>query len=119
VIGRLFGAGAVVVAAVMAASAARAETFENGDSLYQKCSAGIGQVEYNSCQAYVTGVSDVMSEGDSVGGYTACFPPGFKVGQAKDAVTEFLTSHPEWRHHVAAELVAEALAEAFPCLPSK
>ena len=67
----------MVVAAVMAASAARAETFENGNSLYQKCSAGIGQVEYSSCQAYVTGVSDVMSEGDSVGGYTACFPPDF------------------------------------------
>jgi hypothetical protein len=60
-----------------------------------------------------------MSAGDSVDGYTACFPPDFKDGQAKDAVKEFLTLHPEWRHHAAAGLVAEALSEAFPCLPSK
>jgi hypothetical protein len=107
----------IVAVAVMAASAAKAQTFEDGDSLYEKCSAEIGQLEYSSCQAYVSGVADVMGAGDSVDGYTACFPPDFKVGQAKDAVTEFLKSHPEWRHHTAAQLVAEALAKEFPCPP--
>ena len=96
-------------------SGARAKIFEDGDTLYQECSAEMGQIEYSSCKGYVAGVSDAMSEGNSIGGYTACFPSYFKVGQAQDAVKQFLTSHPQWRHHAAAGLVAEALAEAFPC----
>jgi Rap1a immunity proteins len=37
------------------------------------------------------------------------------AGQAVDVVRKMLREHPERRHYAATELVASALAQAFPC----
>jgi hypothetical protein len=109
---RLFAA----VAAVMVVSAgARADAFKTGNVLYQECAAPIGAREYANCQNYVMGVADVMAGNNAVNGYAACFPRDVTVGQIREVVTRYLANLPQSRNKGAAGLVADALAQAFPC----
>ena len=44
-----------------------------------------------------------------------CIPNRVTDRQTTDVVVRYLKEHPEQRHYAAANLVAETLAEAFPC----
>lgn len=46
-----------------------------------------------------------------------CVPDGITEGKVRDTVCEWLASHPEKRAQRAADLVVEALNEAWPCKP--
>jgi hypothetical protein len=68
-----------------------------------------------TCMGYVTAIMDALSSGNSVNGFRACIPANADMNQTVDVVKMFIVEHPEKRHLVAAGLVAEALARAFPC----
>jgi len=71
------------------------------------------------CRGFVAGVVDAMAAAQfangTVAGWRTCPSKDVNLKQALDSAVAFLTSHPELRHWAAAALVAEALAEAFPC----
>jgi hypothetical protein len=109
----------VLVLAVTAAStgAKAGVSFYDGDDLYRLCSGGGGDPGYVVCLRYATGVADALG-GDSIRGWKAYLPRGPSVTPTKvgEVVLRYLAAHPERRHNnQAAGLVAEALAEAFPC----
>jgi hypothetical protein len=114
---RLLLAGVALVAALMPASA-RANTaraFKDGNDLSRLCAEPMDTFGNGECLGFVTGISDAMADGNPIGGWSACIPLDVTIGQAADVAKQFLTSHPELRHLVAASLVAAALAQAFPC----
>jgi hypothetical protein len=92
---------------------ARAATFFNGNTVFANCSSS--DVKYLDCLTCVGGMADVMGSGNAVNGFTSCIPAGVKLQQVADVAKQFLAAHPAWRQ-AAARLVAQALADAFPCL---
>lgn len=110
---RLCVAGAIVVGLMSASPQAIA--FYDGDKLYNYCHASMGQPELLYCQAYIAAIADAMGAGNAVYGFRACMGLSVSLGKAMDATVQFLMAHPEVRHHEAAWLVAQALAQAFPC----
>jgi hypothetical protein len=103
-----------VLAAALPLSAARSE-FTTGNSLWTLCNEAAG----TWCVAYVEGVADVLlpiwAKGGDFNGWRACIPKDAIGSQVTDVVIKFLREHPEWRHFTASSLVAQALAQAFPC----
>jgi len=109
---RLFGVGAVV-AAVMSVSAGARADFKDGRQLLQDCARGSGRELY--CEGYIAAVADAeLKQGGDLGD-TICRTEEIKLGQMKDVVVLYLTSHPETRDYAAVSLVARALADAFLC----
>lgn len=108
-------AGVVVAATLLPASAGiTAESvtmFQNGNQLYDRCT----EPNREMCLGYVAGIFDALASGASIAGYSACMPSGTTVQQAVDVAMLFFTSHPEMRQYAAAGLVAQALADGFPC----
>ena len=115
-------AGALV-AAVMSVStvsdaADRVAVHVNGNSLYAWCLSA-SQSQRGLCDGYILGIADAMMEESKIGGFTACIPVAVRTrswARILNVVKQFLASHPEQRHLLSAtNLVASALAEAFPC----
>jgi hypothetical protein len=113
----LFAAGTMVAAVMSASAGARANYFESGKTLYG------GNLMFSD--GYVIGIVDALLTGNEVNGYRACLslPKQTAAGQMqdgvrrrlRDVVRRFLAVHPESRPLAASGLVAQALAEAFPC----
>ena len=61
------------------------------------------------------GVADVLLGGDTITGWRACYTEGVSYEQFAAVVKRWLEDHPGAWHMKAPSLVAEALAEAFPC----
>jgi hypothetical protein len=99
------------------ASGARAEYFETGRDLYQKCRASgtAGQV---FCFGFVIGIADVM-EDNPLDGRSACIPRDASIQQVIDVVTAFLENNPDIRDFTAESLTVQALSEKFPCTKPK
>lgn len=108
---QVFTAGAAIAAVVAVNSSAKAD-FRDGNRLYTDC-AGHG-VEGLYCIAYIDGIADEMRH-DRILGRTACVPEHAMAGQLQAVVEQFLTVHSKFRHLGGVSLVADALAEAFPC----
>jgi hypothetical protein len=92
-------------------------TFQTGNELLRLCQAD--SYSQGICLGFVMGVADAMEAAQStrgtVAGWRACRVTQVTGGQAEDVVLRFLTRHPEQRHLTNSSLVAQALAEAFPC----
>lgn len=73
-----------------------------------------GSFEDGICLGYVLAVADLVNNG-SIGGKEACTPPGALHVEMQSAAHEYFENHPEVLNRPALELVAAALAEAFPC----
>lgn len=99
------------VVATAANSDAAQAGFWDGNRLFYFCNRAAG---VEACTAYIMGVADAMAIGPVVS-HRACFPNGVTAGQVKDVVLNYLRAQPQRRHNVGVQLVAEALAEAFPC----
>jgi len=112
-------AGVALAAVLMPASASAntARAFKDGNDLSRLCAEPMDTFGNGECLGFVTGIADAMTERNPIGGWSACIPLDVTIGQAADVAKQFLTSHPELRHLVAASLVAAALAQAFPCKP--
>jgi hypothetical protein len=104
-------------------------TFEDGNELFSRCEGYRTQsaspderLRFHYCHAYVKGVADslamfkAISEGalgTKVIGY--CPPERTNSHQVTSVAANYLRDYPEKRHLAAASLVANALAEKFPC----
>jgi hypothetical protein len=86
---------------------------KTGNELLSQClSQDTGSVV---CVAYVRGVVDTIL---IIGGM--CIPDVVVVGQVRDVGIRYLKAHPENRHLPAVNLLANAIANAWPCpLPPK
>jgi hypothetical protein len=107
----------IVLALSVATGIASAEPgdiarFRTGDDLYRDCMTASSQ---QVCFAYIEGIADAMGCGDRVFGQRVCVPAKAESQQLKNAVMVLLQAHPESRGAAAADLVALALADAFPC----
>jgi hypothetical protein len=109
---RLFAAGVVVVAVVVAANAGARAEFMEGNDLYDACTGPDSKLV---CLNYVMAIADAAQAPAAVKRSPMC--PGSEVvaEQVVDVVTRYLAAHPEKRHLSAPLLVANALAEAYPC----
>lgn len=93
--------------------AAEAGGFWTGNKLLSCCES-TGSF-YVDCRGYVTGVAETLAAGASVGGLGVCFPKSDSSQNVTEIVVTYLRRNPDDCHNAAAGLVAEALAEAFPC----
>lgn len=114
---RLFAAGAVaIVAMIVGTVGARAEDGMRKGALYDFCSKPERSGFTAHCFAYVMAISDVMRDyGTGVYGLKECSAVGVSLKQRADVVKGYLAAHRESRDQAASSLVAQALAEAFPC----
>ncbi len=108
----------IVAVALIGSAAAREPT--SGSSLWTGCSADFfSQAYYESyaaCRAYVIGVADVLSAGDSIGAHRACIPDNASKADITETVIGWLEAHPSPLNDKAAHaLVAEAISIAYPC----
>lgn len=109
---RLLTAGALMIAVMAVGAGARADRFVDGNRLYELCRPNSRSSSF--CGDFVMGVANALMVG-RVGHWTACIPNGVTDDQVIDVATRYLDAHPAERPHAAGELVAQALAEAFPC----
>jgi Rap1a immunity proteins len=100
---------AVFVACIMP-QALLADAYLNGNTLYAKCTGTAD--DQLVCLGYVMGVADGMSSNNQK---VICVPHTVTNFQVRDVAAKFLRDHPEWRHFLAADLVTQALKNAFPC----
>ncbi len=139
------GAARRMLLAALLSVAAGADANANavtGNTLLNHCETGEGTgleaaIPFGTCLGFSSAVMEVMIsngrrggrngrvEGRAgvdggarrgrLGGREACFPEGTAPGEARDAAKRFLEAHPDRLSEAAADLVAEALAGAFPC----
>jgi hypothetical protein len=101
----------------LAAAAARAEYFETGRDLYQKCKTA-GAAAQVFCFGYIIGIADVM-EDNPLDGRSACIPRNATIQQVTDVVIQFLDRNPEIRDFTGESLTVQALSEKYPCAKPK
>lgn len=85
-----------------------------GNQLLEACTRTDHPGWYAQCLAYVIAVADVLAGDVAVEGYRACVPEA-QNQQLVDVAKQWLELHPETRHYPAHILVAQSLAESFPC----
>lgn len=114
---RLFPAGAVVIVAmIVGIVGAKAEDGMREGALYDFCSRPERSGFTAHCFAYVMAISDIMrADGPGVYGLKECSPVGVSLKQRADIVRGYLAAHRDTRDQAASPLVAQALAQSFPC----
>lgn len=81
--------------------------------------------DFTECLGYITGVAEVFEIQSAVAlrknpeQAFVCFPPSSSKWQITQVVLKYLKGHPEELHLQAVTLLFPALAEAFPCPPTK
>jgi len=89
----------------------------DGDALTGLCGDVYRVTDTAQCQGYVEGIADVMSGGDSIASYKACFAKATSDEQILSAVEDYLRDAADEGADPAPRLVAKALTRAFPCRP--
>lgn len=84
----------------------------NGNDLLLICTT---PQNITGCVGYVVGVADAMADRHTVDGHRGCVPPQVASGQLVDITVNYLKQHPAQRQFLGAQLIADAIAEAFPC----
>jgi hypothetical protein len=105
----------VTFAALMILFSERASAALTGNELREICNKSESSRSYAECRAFVMAIADLMSLKISLRGWLACIPQGVTYEQATIVTRKSLEQNPELLHLTAANLVAIALAEAFPC----
>ncbi len=112
--GRIAG---LVACCLALAAPARAEYFETGRDLYQKCKAA-GTASQVFCFGFIIGIADVM-EDNSLDGRSACIPKDATIQQVAEVVIRFLEDNPDIRDFTGESLTVQALSERYPCTRPK
>ena len=109
-----------------------------GHKLLNHCKSGEGRglesaIPFGTCLGFASAVMEAMiangrderlkvgSSSDAgvehgyMSGHNACFPVGTNPGDVRSAAKEFLNINPDKLDDKAVDLVAEALAGAYPC----
>jgi len=89
-----------------------------GSDLVRDCSASQNYFSYGSCSGYLMGVADMMAQPEWSYPAKACFPDEVVRGQLIAIVKKYISNHPDQLQSPALDIVAAALAQAFPC-PSR
>lgn len=96
-----------LILAALVATAAQAQTFKDGNTLYAQLTS-LTPVEMMVGLGYVQGVHDTSTPAH-------CSPAGLTGNQLMDLVAAHLRANPATRHYSADLLVIEALQKAYPC----
>ena len=88
--------------------------FLNGNDLYAYCTAS-DPSKRGICLGYVEGMADSIAVMQSISTATVFCIPTVLAGQARDVVVKYLQENPAHRHEAGANLVMEALHDAWPC----
>lgn len=102
--------------ALFNASEAKAQEiafYDTAAVLEQFCTSRY-DTDYGYCAGYVTSVADILLQYELYG-YSACFSSAIKSQQLIDNVVAYLKENPQEVTLPAKEVVAKALATAFPC----
>lgn len=87
----------------------------SGNKLAKACRPEAeGSFEDGVCLGYVLAIADAINNG-SVDGREACTPAAVLNVQMQFVTRRYFADHPDLLDRTALELVAAALAEAFPC----
>jgi Rap1a immunity proteins len=89
-----------------------------GSDLARDCSASQNYFSYGSCSGYLMGVADMMAQPEWPYPKKACFPEEVLRGQLIAIVKKYIANHADQLQEPALDIVAAALAQAFPC-PSR
>lgn len=110
----------LAVGSTQKAGAEEGPAWLTGNDLVRNCSNSRNYFSYGVCAGYVTGVAEVMKQPEwPYSAWTACLADkNIEMGQLVAIVKKYLAKHPDQLHLRAFELVARALAQAFPC-PSR
>ena len=84
--------------------------FKDGNKLLDNCETRSGNsLEFVGVyEGYILGAFDARAD-------AFCVPAGTNVGQLVNVVKLYLREHPDKRYLLAADLVATAVKEKFPC----
>lgn len=109
-----------VLVVVLTANTTQAREPTEGVSLWTGCSADFFSPayyeSYAACRAYVIGIADVLTAGDSVAGHKACIPRNASKADITEKVVAWLEASTDRRNDAPAHaLVAEAISRAYPC----
>jgi len=74
--------------------------------------------DYGYCAGYITAVAEIIRT-NSIDGYKACNTGQTRSQQFVDIVKTFIVKNPDLRTYSAREVVARALARAFPCFDTE
>ena len=125
----------LVVGLMLMATGANATS---GSKLLNHCKTGAGAgissaIPFGTCLGFASAVMEAMIANGRderlkpkamaeetlqrgyLSGWEACFPAKVEPGDARNAATSFLTNQPDKLAGEAVDLVAEALAGAYPC----
>jgi hypothetical protein len=115
---RKSAAAAVMALAMMVMPDAYAG-WVDGNRLREACESRPGTFSEGICFGYIFGTADMLfdvtREGGSHLGFRACFSSGVTAGQLWEIGETFFEENPQLLHRGASTLIAQALAEAFPC----
>jgi hypothetical protein len=87
---------------------------ETLSQLLEACAAPASSPQAQYCSGYVMGVADAMSD-RSLTGNAVCAPRGVMQVQLVEAVRNWSALHPDALEAPAADAVAHAFADWFPC----
>ena len=122
----------IILAMFFLWSVAPAAALVGGEQLAQNCKGGEPCQRPIECISFIVGVRDGILWGVSRGIYLSaptsgsvyekavrlagyCEPEGVTVSQIVEVAVKYVADHPKRVHEPAAELIRNALADAFPC----
>jgi hypothetical protein len=86
-----------------------------GSDLARDCSTSEHHFSYGSCAGYLMGVADMMAQPEWPYSTKACFPDEVGRGELIAIVKKYIAKHSNRLQDPALDIVATALARAFPC----
>lgn len=86
----------------------------DGNQLLQQCTATIGAY-VNFCYGYIDSVTDLLLLNNVIDGINVCISRELDDPSLRNIVVQFLKDNPKLRDLGAPDLIARALAAAFPC----
>lgn len=66
------------------------------------------------CHIYLHAVQDVLAQ-DPVHGYRACLPADADIDRSVQLFVDWVAGHPPAQQAPASDVIAQALAAAYPC----
>ena len=97
------------------AHAQEVRLFLTGNDLLDRCSAE--GYNHGLCEGYVMAIADAMSGDNTVVGLKACLDVKVRGAQVVEIVVAALHRKAADRQLSARSIVADAIADAFPCPP--
>jgi len=99
---------------MLSCSAAASAKVRDGNQLLQQCTATIGAY-VDFCYGYIDAVTDLLLLNNVIDGINVCISSELDDPSLRNTVVQFLKNNPKLRDLGAPDLIARALAAAFPC----